>query len=408
MDLQTGKFFWPHTYSDPPAYPSLETDIECEVLIIGGGVSGCMVAHYLMESGINSVIVDKRSIGMGSTYGNTGLLQLINDKSLLSLVHTFGEDKAVRHYKLCLQAIDCLAQLVSTLDSNPDFRRRSSLYYATTPSDEPSLLTEFQTLQKYDFPVQFFTANDIRKKYQFSKVAAIYTSGDAEVNPYKLVHAIAKKAIDKGLKIYEKTEIINHIQKGEHLYFKIKNGKTIKTKKVVFATGYETQQIKRNPNVRLVSTYAIVTQPINELIGWDVRDLIWETARPYLYFRTTVENRIIAGGLDEETIDPIKRDSKLIGKTKTLLNEIRNLFPFLSNLKVEYKWGATFGTTADGLPLIGTQQGFPNCYFILNYGGNGTVTSVIASQIIHDLITKGYHPDMDLYQFDRGKYLSSK
>lgn len=407
MNLLSGNFYWTQTFPNPPVYPSLETDIECDVLIIGGGVAGCILAHSLIESGINTIIVEKRAIGMGSSMGNTGLLQFMNDKSLTSLIHTFGEDKAVRHYKLCQQGIDELAGLVSTLDIDPEFKRKSSLYYATTASDIPSLQTEYQTLKKYGFPVQYYTSDEIKKKYSFSKAGAIYSSCDAEVNPYKLVHAIAKKAFNKGLKIYEKTEIIHHVKKGKDLHFKTKNQKKITAKKAVFSTGFETQTIKRNPNARLVSTYAVVTQPIKDFIDWHERDLIWESARPYLYFRTTSDNRIIAGGLDEATIDPNIRDSMLIGKSKTLIQEIKQLFPLLPKLEAEFHWGATFGSTADGVPLIGPQEGFPDCYFTLNYGGNGTVTSTIASNIVHDLITKGHHPDIDLYKFDRRKYLTA-
>ena len=130
--------------------------------------------------------------------------------------------------------------------------------------------------------------------------------------------------------------------------------------------------------------------------------MIWETARPYLYARKTVDNRIIIGGLDERTTYSEKRDSKIIHKRDELLSQLVCLFPELEGVvQADYYWGAFFGESHDGLPTIGIYPNYPNCYFLMGYGGNGTVYSVILSQIIRDLITKNCHPDSNLYLKER-------
>ena len=74
-------------------------------------------------------------ISCGSTAANTGLLQFLHDKSLTSLIHTFGEEKGVRAYKLCYEALRTMEKVVPTLDIDPQFIPRSSLYYASKSED---------------------------------------------------------------------------------------------------------------------------------------------------------------------------------------------------------------------------------------------------------------------------------
>ena len=96
---------------------------------------------------------------------------------------------------------------------------------------------------------------------------------------------------------------------------------------VIFATGYEGMEIRKEKKASFVSTYTVTTNPSNDFSTWYNRTLIWETARPYLYMRTTFDNRIIIGGLDENTTNPDVRDSKLIHKRDMLIEELHKMFP---------------------------------------------------------------------------------
>jgi glycine/D-amino acid oxidase-like deaminating enzyme len=391
MNLHTGKLFWPLTY-DAPSYPSLEEDVSCDVLIVGGGAFGAHCAYLLGLAGISTIVVEKRDIGGGSTSANTGLLQFCNDKTLTSFIHTFGEKQAVRFYSLCKQAVKQLEKL--PIDA--DFVKRSSLYFASSEDDVAGLQEEYATLKKYGFPVSYMTEEQIRAKFPFKKQAALYTSGDAEVNPFKMIHGLIQKAIEYGVKVYANTEIISHVKTEDGLLFFTKEKREIRAQYAIFAPGYEGQEMVKEKNAVLASSYAVVTNPIPSLDNWHERCLIWETARPYLYMRTTVDNRIIIGGKDEETIIPERRDSMLLHKRDILMQELRTLFP-MYDVKADYYWGATFGSTHDGLPVIGQYEGYENCYFLFGYGGNGTVYSVIFAHIVRDLLVKGCHTDAELF-----------
>lgn len=94
------------------------------------------------------------------------------------------------------------------LDIDPYFIPRSSLYYASKSEDVSFLQEEYNTLQNYGF-AEYFTESDIKKRYPFIKQAALYTHGDAEVNPYLLAHSLLHKANQMGANIYEHTEAIH-------------------------------------------------------------------------------------------------------------------------------------------------------------------------------------------------------
>ncbi|MFD2371688.1 NAD(P)/FAD-dependent oxidoreductase [Brevibacillus sp. GCM10020057] len=406
MKLMNGKLYWPTTLPNPPRYPALDTDMACDVVIVGGGIAGALCAYYLMKHDVKIALLEKRQIGGGSSMANIGLLQFASDKSLTSCIHSFGEVKGTRFYQLCKQAIDQLEAISHEVQPFPDFQRKDSLYYASSPEDLDALRTEYALLKQHGFPVSFWERADIERHCAFSKPGAIYAGGDAQINPYRLTASIIAAVAARGMNVFEKTEFVHVKADACDMLVYTEKGHRIRCKKIVFATGYEAQAMKRNRNTKLSSTSAIVTAQVPALHRWPNTCLIWETARPYVYIRSTRDGRIIAGGMDEPVTDPQKREATLFGKRDKLLARVAELFPHIP-LTAEFFWSAAFASTHDGLPLIGAQQDEPDCLFVLGYGGNGTVYSTIGGQIIADLIVKGKHPDAELFSLERTRFPSA-
>ena len=167
------------------------------------------------------------------------------------------------------------------------------------------------------------------------------------------------------------------------------NGKTLQAKKIIYATGYETVNYIDKKILKLQSTYAIASEVLSTPKPfWKNDMLIWNTANPYLYIRTTEDNRIIVGGRDENFYSPGRRDKLLKKKTKQLSKDFLKLFPDI-NFTPEFSWTGTFGSTKDGLPFIGTYNKLPNSYFALGFGGNGITFSLIAAEIITAFLIGG-------------------
>lgn len=396
MNLQSGQLYWPTTISNPPTYPSLQEDIQCDVLIIGGGSSGAQVAYYLVDEGLDVVIIDKEKIGHGSTASNTALIQYSGDKMFYELVNSFGENIAVKHLKLCSTAIDEIEKVSEILDMDPEFCRRDSLYYTSYQKDLEKVQKDYSYLKKHGFDVDFLKAQEISKRYPFSKSAGIYSRNDGEINPYKFTVSLIQKLHNKGLRVFEETHVQGKKLERDHTLLHTNNHYTIKARNVIVAAGYECQEFKHDKNVVFNSSYAVITQPVDDFSSWYNKTLIWETARPYIYMRTTADHRVIIGGLDESTTDPHKRDSMLTHKKQQLIDEFNKLFPDIP-VKPEFYLSALYAGTHDGMPIIGIYDDFPNWYFLMGYGDNGMVYNMVLSNIITQLIATGSSPNIDLY-----------
>ena len=153
--------------------------------------------------------------------------------------------------------------------------------------------------------------------------------------------------------------------------------------------------------VDLHCTFACTSEQANEKQKfWTDDVLIWNTADPYLYMRSTKDKRILIGGRDEEFYSPVKRDALLPGKIKQLVNDFNKVFPNIA-FKPEFSWAGTFGATKDGLPFIGNYKKLSNSLFALGFGGNGITFSLIAAEILTDNITGRKNNDENIFSFDR-------
>jgi len=381
-------------------YPKLEKDIHADVIVLGGGISGALTAHYLVQEGIDCVLIDARSIGLGSTCASTSLLQYEIDTPLHLLIKMIGEKKAVRSYELGIIAIAKIISLAKRVGAE-DVEKKQSLYYAAYKKDVGFIQNEFAARKKYGFAVNYLDEKDIKKEFGFNSPAAILSGVAATVDSYLLTHQLLQYNIAKGLNVYDRTKAISIMHNKKNVLVKTQEGFLINTKKIVYATGYEVVNFISKPIVKLTSTYATASESFNIPAKFGQNDaVIWNTASPYLYIRTTNDNRIIVGGRDEEFFSHIKRDKLIPAKTKQLQKDINKIFPAVS-FKPEFSWAGIFGSTKDGLPYIGSYKKLPNSFFALGFGGNGITFSQVAGEIIADLVKAGKNKDAGLFSFDR-------
>ncbi|WP_276311175.1 NAD(P)/FAD-dependent oxidoreductase [Paenibacillus nanensis] len=381
--------YWPSTALHTRTYPTLTKSVAAKAVVVGGGMSGIASAYKLASAGLETVLIERGTIAGGSTSANTGMLQYCSDMMLSELKERIGSGPAERYYKSCLAAIRHIEELAELIPRDVQFRRRSSLYYASTEQHVPKLKKEYEALRECGFDVEYWTADDIALHFPFRKPAALVTHGDAELNPLRFVLGLADEAVKAGLRIYEGTDLAGYerlgVGKRRHRLF-TKNGVTLDADYVVYAVGYEPKEVKgRLMKANLNRSYVMVTKQQTKPFGWHERFLVWETARPYLYMRTTVDGRIIAGGLDEEKDEPDHNKARRERKRRELTDRLSAMFPDASTA-VDFEWNATFGESADSLPLIGEDPETPGIYYNLGYGGNGTVCCMMGAQIISDMI----------------------
>ena len=335
----------------------------------------------------------------GSTTASTAQLQYEIDVFLFDLIEKVGEQNAVKAYELCLESISILQKIIKKLKIDADFTMKSSLYLASDAKGVKDLEKEYETRKKHKLPVTFLNQKQLKTKFNIDKKAALYNDVSAQVDTYKLCQAILnhhKK--HSGLVVYSHTDVIKIENKKEAIIAHTEKKNTIKAKKIIAAPGFESENFLDEKVMNLNSTYVLVSKPLKDEDFWNERCLIWETARPYIYVRTTDDNRIMVGGFDEPFQDPKRRDKLMEKKNDAILKRFKKLFPD-SKIELDFYWCGTFGETKDGLPFIGEHKKHPNIYFALGYGGNGITFSVIAAEMIKDMyLGKSVE---NIFSFDR-------
>jgi glycine/D-amino acid oxidase-like deaminating enzyme len=401
VDLTSGFPLWPVNDGLIATYPRLSSDLRCDVAILGGGITGALVAHHLVAAGINAVVIDRRDIAWGSTAASTALLQYELDVSLGALTKMHGADVASRAYLAGVDAIGKLETLARGCSADVRFERKKSLYLATRNRDRGTLREELELRRAIGIDVELLDEHQIAERFAFRRPAALLSADAAQVDVYAFAHGLLGDAVKRGLRVFDRTTILDVKARESGVTLTSAEQCRVEAKHVVFAAGYETRDFLEQEVAKLVSTFVVASEPMADIPGWgEDRCLIWEHARPYLYLRTTKDGRVIVGGDDESFRNPVRRDRALPKKAERLAKRFRELFPD-TDFRVEFSWAGTFGETDDGLAYIGAHRDWPSSFFALGYGGNGITYGVMAAEIIRDALLGRVHPHADLFRFDR-------
>lgn len=401
MDLHSGLPYWIVKNEFFDLYHPLRNDFKIDVAIIGSGITGALVAHELCEAGIECALIDKRTISTGSSSASTAQLQYEIDTPLCQLIKKVPEKMAIDAYFNCLQSISDIETIFKKTKIDADFARVPTVLLASNKAGVALLDEEFAIRTEVGLPVNYLDVKQLKTYQNIEGIAALQNDTSAQMDAYKGAINLLKHHQEKhNLKIFTHTKVekIQETKNGCELL--TEHGHTISCKYVIVATGFEAGQFLPKKVMNLLSTYAIISAPIDEKMVWPNRSLIWETAEPYLYMRTTKDNRLIVGGEDEDFQNPEKRDELLRVKVKILERKFRNLYPDIE-FNTEMAWCGTFSSTDDGLPYIGPWKKGDRTLFALGYGGNGITFSMVAAQVLKNIIHKKEDNRLETFGFNR-------
>lgn len=401
MKLRSNEPFWLVKNGLINSYPSLDRDIETEILVVGSGITGSLIAHRCIAEGYQTTLIDRREITHGSSSATTSMLQYEIDTALFELIEMIGEKAAVDSYWACFNSIDDLGKIAKKIRSTCGFKKKDSVYTAALKKDGPWLTKEFRAREEHGFPVKWLDPDEIEERFGLvGTFGGILSAQGGSIDAFCLAHELLQYNQKRGLAIYDKTDLVKkeHAKNGVNLTTEY--GNIIKTKKVIYCTGFESTEMIKDKFVDLLSTYAIVGEVSEDDHSHLSETLFWNTADPYIYMRTTDDNRILIGGEDEEFVDAAKRDLLISEKSEKLEKKLKKLFPGIK-FRIDFAWAGTFGETKDGLPYIGEHPNFPSAYFVLGFGGNGITFSVIGMDMIAAKLKGERHPLDEVFRFRR-------
>lgn len=402
MDLKSGYPFWTVKNGLPVHFPPLSKDIDCDVVVIGGGITGALVAHELAAADHDVVVLEKRDAAWGSTAASTAMLQYEIDTELVDLAKQYGTRQAVAIYRACEQAVLDLQPLADGVPGAA-YTRVQSLYYASRPWHGGRLREEGALRRKHGFDLEILDRAALHERYGISAAGALLTATAAHVDPYRLALGLLNGVRKRGATVCDRTDVIDWSANARGVEVRTDRDSVVRCKHLVLAAGYESQRFLRQRVAGNRSSYALVSEPLRQSPEWLAKTLAWESARPYLYLRMTHDNRLLMGGEDDTVDLAAKRDAQVMKKSRRILGKVRKLLPDFE-LESGFAWAGTFAETDDGLPFFGAHaEHGPRVHFAMAYGGNGIAYSRIGAQLLRARIERRSHPLARFLSFDRLK-----
>lgn len=367
-----------------------------DIVIVGAGISGALVAQALVKPGKSILIIDKRTPVHGSSIASTAMIQHEIDVPLHKLQKMIGQEQANRAWLRSAKAVLKLEEIVRSLEISCSMQRKQALYVAGDEMGARGLKNEMEARVKAGIGAQFIDKVGMKKLYDIERSGAILSDISASANPGQLTAGLLRHAARVGAEIVSGVEITDIKAFKERVVLGTAAGKLISAGHVVFCTGYEFLQSLANKKHEIISTWAIASKAGVALPHWLKNHILWEASDPYLYLRTDNQGRLIAGGEDENNASAYHSEEKLHKKEKTIQRKVSKLLG-VDIGPVEYRWAAAFGSTTTGLPLIGPVPDLQNVYCVMGFGGNGITYSQIAAEIISTAINGARDADAELF-----------
>jgi glycine/D-amino acid oxidase-like deaminating enzyme len=390
------------------AAPALRQSLECDVAIVGAGITGAFIADALVHTGRRIVMLDGDEPGHASTAASTALLQYEIDTHLSDLTRLIGAERATLAYRACVASFEKLERRFPELLEPCDYQRQQSLYLAANEAAVPDLRLEYSARRAIGISVSWLEKEELRQRYGVHRPAGIVSVPAASFDPLRFTRAVLAGCLRHGVACYSRSRVMTVEEAQDHVILHVDGGHTVRARHVVVAAGYQSLEFlpaEAAGLVDLVNTFALITEPAAELTRRPL-PLIWESARPYLYLRGTRDGRLLLGGMDVPFRSAAAREAALARQTGRLAVAYQELFG--EELPpVAYTWAGSFAATRDGLPYIGSVPGHSSrLLFALCLGGNGTTYAIHAGDLIRAHLEGASHELDPVFGFQRRQDLS--
>lgn len=364
-------------------YPYLNTDIECEILIVGGGINGAILNYYLSKSH-SVILVEKDRLGMGCTSCATALLEYQLDDFASDLKSEMTTNEIVEVYRMGLESIKKIKQFISQNGNFCDFALRPTLLYSTSKCDKKKILEEYNFRVQNGFECELITRQN--NLFPFDIEYGLYCkNGGAELNPYLFTKQLIENSQNQQY-IFENTKIESFENADDFVTAKTNYGQTIKCKTLILATGFNWELIDPKALPQRTVSYTIVTT--KNSLCWESNALVQDNKKPYHYMRKLPCGRIIFGGEDTKFNNKCIKAKTASKKYKALEKALKTLFGGQQDkICVEYKFCGCFGETKNNLGMIGKSKE-KNIFYFFSNGANGIVNAVFATNLIEDILNE--------------------
>lgn len=338
-----------------PRFESLKGDLDTEVLIIGGGITGILCGYELWKAGVDYTIVEANEICSGVTHNTTAKITLHHGAIFHTMADRFGEHTARLYVKAQNEALERYKELCKNIDC--DFEVKDSYVYSL--NNEAKIKREVLALRKLGIKADYIKELNL----PFKTAGAVRVENQAQFNPLKFLYEISKD-----LNIYEKTKILELKPDGAVT----KYGK-IKAKKIIVATHFPFINKHGSYFLKMYQhrSYVLAVENAENINGMYV-----DEAETGLSFRN-YNNLLLIGGGGHRT-------GKQGGNYAELRNFLKKYYP---QAKEVYSWATQDCKTLDDIAYIGKYSyNTPNFYVATGFNKWGMTNAMVSARLLSDMI----------------------
>jgi glycine/D-amino acid oxidase-like deaminating enzyme len=386
-----------------PEYPRLRGAQTADVVIVGGGITGCATAHACAAAGLKAVLLEADRIGHGITARGAGLLLPDPGPTFRDIEQAHGLRTARVAFESWRRAALDGAAVLRKLNITCGLEAAVPLIVSKR-EDEKLLRREFDARTKGGVEGTWLSRRMLERLSAPEAPAAIRMRDAFSLDPYGACLGLVTAAASKGALVFERSRA-KRVKVARRHVDVIAEGGTVRASTIVVATGTATMEFRQlRRHFKRRETYVVVTEQMPVAIRKQLggRDTTFgDTHTPPRRVRWTSDDRIlIAGATQDETPDR-KRRAILVQRTGQLMYELLTMFPAISGLIPAYGWDVVTGETADGLMYIGPHRNYPRHLFALGNRGDSVTGAFLAARILVRALQDASEKDDAVWSFTR-------
>ncbi len=374
--------------------PPLDGSTKVDVAVVGGGFCGLSTAYYLKRAdpSLRVAVLEDKVVGYGASGRNAGFAMTLMGFTLSITAMRFGKEKAKQAHDFAHRAVDHIGQMVDAHSIDCDYEKPGLLTVALNPSQAKRLQGEIRLAEKLGIEgLKWLDAHMMQAEvHSPTYLGARWEEQAALINPAKYVRGLKRVAQEEGVEVYERTPVAA-VHPDPILHLDSPRG-LVEAEKVVFATNAFSGLFPQLRNKQFpVFTYIVLTEPLSQdqlaEIGWRGRQGIEDARNMIHYYRLTADNRILFGGSDARYyfgggLDH-DRNTRIF---RRLERDLRQTFPALKGVRIEYQWGGPVSVPLDFFPAMGYLGEDKRIAYSLGCIGHGVAMMNMAGQIMRDLV----------------------
>ena len=385
MKTRYGASPWIHQFPNDrrPDYPRFRGELTTDVVIVGGGLTGCATAQACASAGLKVVLLERDRVGQGSSGRSPGLLLPDPGPAFRALAAAQGLRLARQAFEIWRRASVDGAALLKRLKIKCHVEPQP-LFVVATRGDEKEFRKEYEARESAGLEFAWLSQKQIKSALNLEAPVGVRMRDSFTLDPYRACLGMADAATRRKGVFFERS-LVKKVRFEDKQVDVTTDGGVIHARTIVVCTGTATPEFRPlRRHFKRRELYQALTAPIPAPVRKQLGQgdtIVRDSRTPAHRMRWTDEKLLLAGADKDETPEKL-RETVRVQRTGQLMYELLMRSSAISGLQPEYGWETTYGETADGLMYIGPHRNYPRHLFALGGARDSVTGSFLAARIL--------------------------